>query len=235
MPDTQSREVLKATGITRSFRDGSRNLEVLRGIDLTVKAGESVAIIGSSGCGKSTLLHLLGGLDRPDGGTIAIAGKNIVGMNERQLARWRNRHISYIFQNHHLLREFSALENVAMPLLLRGSQPPQASAKALLILQKLGLENRLQHRPGQLSGGERQRVAIAQALCGKPGCVLMDEPTGNLDEANSGAIIALIETLNRELQIAFVLVTHDLQLASAAQRTMQLSDGRLQEMPRASD
>ena len=217
---------LTATGLTRAFREGRTVIEVLGGIDFEVARGETVAIVGRSGCGKSTLMHTLGGLDRPDAGEVRIDGQPFSSLGTAARARLRNRYLGFVYQFHHLLPEFTALENVAMPQLIGGVGRREAKLRAADMLDAVGLGNRVSHRPGQLSGGERQRVAIARSLINQPRCVLMDEPTGNLDPHASMQVLDLIETL-RERQIAFVVVTHDANVASRMQRTLHLEDGLL--------
>ena len=219
--------VLEARGLRRQFDDGTRRLEVLRGVDFCLQAGERVAFTGASGCGKTTLLQLLGGLDRPDAGQVLIAGRDIGELKEGALGKWRNRHLSFVLQNHHLLREFDVLENVALPLLIRGFAVAQAAEEAKQMLERVGMSHRLTHRPGQLSGGERQRAAIAQALVGRPACVLLDEPTGNLDTENGRVVLQLLNALNREFGHAIVLATHDRALAENMDRILRIEDGVL--------
>lgn len=218
---------LRCTDVQKSYDDGASRVTVLRGVDFTLHEGEKVAIIGVSGSGKSTLLNLLGGLDRVSEGEVALAGRDLSTMSESQLAGWRNKHLGFVYQFHHLLPEFSALENVAMPQLIAGVSRREAHSRAADMLEEVGLSNRSSHRPGQLSGGERQRVAIARSLINSPSCVLMDEPTGNLDPEAAQQVLELIEKL-RETHSAFVVVTHDLSVAKRMQRVLRLTDGRLE-------
>lgn len=217
---------LRCSDVHKSYDDGASQVSVLRGVDFLLDEGEKVAIIGASGSGKSTLLNLFGGLDHVSQGEVALAGKNLAPMTENQLAAWRNQHLGFVYQFHHLLPEFSALENVAMPQLIAGVSRRRAQAKAAEMLDAVGLSHRTEHRPGQLSGGERQRVAIARSLINSPRCVLMDEPTGNLDPEAAQQVLELIDKL-QELRSAFVVVTHDLSVAARMQRVLRLIDGRL--------
>lgn len=219
--------VLDASDIHKSYVEAGRAMPIIQGASLRVSSGERVAIIGTSGSGKSTLLNILGGLDRPDQGQVQVAGDSLYEVSEVRRAGLRNRHLGFVYQFHHLLNEFSALENVAMPLLIARQPVKKARAAALELLQQVGLGQRLSHKPGQLSGGERQRVAIARALVCRPGCVLMDEPTGNLDRHTAQEIEAMLDTLNRESGIAFVTVTHDLALARRMDRVLEIHDGQL--------
>ena len=219
--------VLEAAGLVKTFREGQTELTVLNDVTLHLDRGERVAVIGSSGSGKSTLLNLLGGLDAPTRGTVAVAGQALESQSEKQRCLWRNRHIGFIYQFHHLLPEFTALENAAMPLLIRGVSPAQAAAKATALLDRVGLGQRLQHKPGMLSGGERQRVAIARALVTEPALVLADEPTGNLDERTAASVQEMMQELNDSLGIAFLIVTHDNEFAARCQRVLTLHEGRL--------
>lgn len=222
-----SNPVLQATRLSRHFVDAERRLDILTELELRVEASERVAIIGSSGSGKSTLLHLLAGLDRPDSGEVRVGGQLLNGLAEPARARIRNQHLGFVFQFHHLLPEFSALENVAVPLLLANRPVAEATVRAKELLAQVGLADRLTHRPAKLSGGERQRVAIARALANSPGCVLMDEPTGNLDPQTAQEVEGYLQQLNRELGIAFVMVTHDHQLAQRMDRALKLTGGKL--------
>ena len=222
--------VLVCEGLSRVYVDGDREVSVLDGVELALAAGEKIAIVGASGSGKSTLLNLLGGLDHPTGGRVLMAGKDLAGLPERQLCRLRNEELGFVYQFHHLLPEFDALENVAMPLLINGLSRRDAKEQAKQFLERVGMSHRLQHRPGQLSGGERQRVAIARALVARPLCVLMDEPTGNLDPESAEQVLALVDELRAE-SAAFVVVTHDPAIAARMNRTLRLQDGGLHSVP----
>ena len=223
-----SEAVLQCVDLGRTYSDGDSAVVVLEGVALTLAPGEKIAIVGASGSGKSTLLNLLGGLDEPTAGRVVVAGQDLAELRESELCRWRNRRLGFVYQFHHLLPEFDALENVAMPLLIGGMNRVEAMEKASNLLARVGMDHRLTHRPGKLSGGERQRVAIARALVNEPDCVLMDEPTGNLDPQSAEQVLALIDELGRE-QAAFVVVTHDPAIASRMHRTLELRDAGLYE------
>lgn len=219
--------VLEASGLTKSFKDGERQVDVLNDLQLQLAYGQSMAIIGSSGSGKSTLLQLLAGLEQPDAGEVFVAGECLSNLGGNQAAKLRNQRLGFVFQFHHLLAEFSALENVMLPHIMAGNAPSMAEKKSEAMLKRVGLGDRTNHRPGALSGGERQRVAIARALINEPACLLMDEPTGNLDRHNAQQILALLKQLQIDLGAAFIAVTHDLELASLLDSQLRLQDGRL--------
>ena len=223
----QGNMVIEAKGISRGFRQGPKRVQVLKDVSLQVPAGTSMAIVGASGAGKSTLLHILGGLDKPDKGDVLVDGKLMWQMSERERSDLRNARMGFIYQFHHLLPEFTALENVAMPLLIRGESTIEAAKRAATLLEKVGLGQRLDHKPGELSGGERQRAAVARALVGNPGCILGDEPTGNLDERIANQVFDQLIELNSELNTSLILVTHDMKLAARMNQRFELHMGSL--------
>lgn len=223
-----SEQIISCTDLYKSFAEGDLKVDVLLGINLEVFRGESIAIMGTSGSGKSTLLHLLGGLDLPNKGEISIVGKNTLDLNDAERGKLRNESLGFIYQFHHLLAEFTALENVAMPLLISDNYDADAAARsAKELLEKVGLGNRLEHKPGELSGGERQRAAIARALVTQPKCILADEPTGNLDEKTAGQVFNLMLELKQDVGTSFIMVTHNSSLAKKMDKTYQLHDGLL--------
>ena len=223
----QGKLVIQANGISRGFRQGPKRVQVLTDVSLQVPAGTSMAIVGASGAGKSTLLHILGGLDRPDKGDVLVDGHSLWKKSDSERCDLRNSRMGFIYQFHHLLPEFTALENVAMPLLIRGESTTNAAKRATDLLEKVGLGQRMDHKPGELSGGERQRAAVARALVGNPGCVLGDEPTGNLDERTANHVFEQLLELNTELNTSLILVTHDMGLAAKMNQRFELHMGSL--------
>ena len=217
--------ILTCRQLTQRYDQGGLDVDVLKGVDLSIQVGERVAIMGASGSGKSTLLHLLGGLDKATSGEVILSGINLNKVSAIKLAKLRNRSLGFIYQSHHLLGEFTVLENVAMPLLIAGESIKQATIRATELLKRVGLGHRIEHKPGELSGGERQRAAVARALINKPGLVLADEPTGNLDSKTADQIYQLMLELNQELQVSFLVVTHDHELAARLGKVLHMEDG----------
>ena len=222
-----SNTILACEAVCKNYYDGQLNVQVLDNLTLQVEKGRSIGIVGASGSGKSTLLHILGGLDKPTSGRVSLMGQDLSELSQKQLSRLRNRHLGFVYQFHHLLPEFSALENVMMPLLIGKRPKEQARERALLMLEKVGLKDRVLHRPGELSGGERQRAAIARALVTDPACLLADEPTGNLDRKNALNILDMMMELKQELGTALVVVTHDDEMAARFDRVLNMTDGAL--------
>jgi lipoprotein-releasing system ATP-binding protein len=219
--------VLEVNNLSKTYQQGGLSVEVLKQVNLSVGKGEKHAIVGASGAGKSTLLHLLGGLDQVSGGSVSVMGQALDKLSQKKLGEVRNRYLGFIYQFHHLLAEFTALENIMMPLLIRRTNPAEASEQAMRLLQQVGLENRAEHKPGELSGGERQRIALARALVTKPACILADEPTGNLDEKTAAAMMELMMDLNAASDTALVIVTHDMRIASSMEYRWEMHAGAL--------
>ena len=224
-----SNTILACEAVCKNYYDGQLNVQVLNNLTLQVDKGQSIGIVGASGSGKSTLLHIFGGLDKPTSGRVSLMGQDLSELSQKQLSRLRNQHLGFVYQFHHLLPEFSALENVMMPLLIGKRPKEQARERALLMLEKVGLKDRVLHRPGELSGGERQRAAIARALVTDPACLLADEPTGNLDRKNALNILDMMMELKQELGTALVVVTHDDEMAARFDRVLNMTDGALSD------
>ena len=223
--------VIQCEHVSKSFSVGDETVHVLRDINVSLSAGDTAAVVGASGSGKTTLINILGGLDAPDAGVVSVGGRDFASMNEQERGLWRNQRIGFVFQFHHLLPEFSALENAAMPLLIRGIPFQKAAQSAGVLLERVGLAHRLQHKPAQLSGGERQRVAIARALVGQPDCILLDEPTGNLDQDMAQTIQSLLLDINRDLGTALIVVTHDMAFAARLAQRYTLDHGVMVTAP----